>query len=203
MLSTIHLLVGIIALGATSSIAFPEKVEQSSQRRANCPTGLGTYFQFPHLILPISSEKPDHAFNNSLVASVSPTNITLFTFDIPPTYNGTCALLFLFPYGTDLDPTAGKYYFSGTEAEIEKDGGLNFALLTGNAQEGTTFITTPDVAVDYGKTQIIPGEKYTISTFPCPSGQRVTYAVASRGEVELDYFQNSGDQAIGLYVVPC
>lgn len=83
------------------------------------------------------------------------------------------------------------------------DGGLNVSLLSGNAEEDTTFDSTPSVSVDYGKTQIIPGSQYTIATFPCPSGQRVTYAVASRGKVHLDYFQSSGNQAIGLYVVPC
>lgn len=83
------------------------------------------------------------------------------------------------------------------------DGGLNFALLIGSAEENTTFETTPDVSVDYGKTQIIPGNQYTIAVFPCPSGQQVTYAVSSRGNVRLDYFQNSKNQAIGLYVVPC
>lgn len=203
MLSMIHLLVGILAVKVASSIIHAEETEKCTPEQAICPTELGTSFQFPHLIVPISSSQPDHAFNNSLVASISSTNTTLFRFDIPPEYNGTCALLFLFPYGTDLDPTAGKYYFSGTEAEIGKGGGLNFALLSGNAEEGTTFANAPAVADDYGKTQIFPGEKYLISKFACPSGRRVTYAVASRGEVELDYFQNSGNQAIGLYVVPC
>ena len=133
-------------------------------------------------------------------------NTTLFNFDIPstaPYANGTCALLFLFPYGTDLDPSAGKYYFSGTEQVVGANVGLEFSLLVDVADSGTTFNSTPAVEEDYGKTQIIPGNRYIINRGSCRAGKTLTYKVESVGKVELDYFQDSAPSAIGLYIVPC
>jgi len=186
-----------------TSTSAPATVYSTS---ASCPTDISSgTFQFPHLIVPTSPEEPDNAFGNQYEAIISPANTTLFNFDIPPwsPYTGTCALLFLFPYGTDLDPSAGRYTFSGVEEELGENGGLDFALLSGVANGGTTYHTTPGVAVDYGKTQIIPGNEYTIAQFPCQSGQTVTYSASSVGNVELQYFQDDAPSAIGLYIVPC
>jgi len=170
-----------------------------------CPADISSgSFQSPHLIVPTSPNDPDHSFGNSYIAYISPTNTTLFNFDVPPSYaNLTCALLFQFPFGSDLDPSAGKYYFSGMEQEIGQHGGLEFALLSGIVNGSTTFTSTPPVATDYGQTEIIPGNNYTIAKFPCPAGEAVSYSVGSRGNVELYYFQNSAPSPIGLYMVPC
>ncbi|KAF4636325.1 hypothetical protein G7Y89_g1754 [Cudoniella acicularis] len=171
-----------------------------------CPSNISSgYFQFPHLIVPTSPESPDTAFGNSYKAYISPINSTLFNFDIPATapYTGTCSLVFLFPYADSTDPSAGKYYFSGIEQELGENGGLDFALLSGVATTSTTYNTTPSVAVDFGKTQIIPGNNYTIGTFPCQSGDAITISATSKNNTELDYFQDSAPSAIGLYLVPC
>jgi hypothetical protein len=171
-----------------------------------CPTDISSgTFQFPHLIVPTSNKSPDTDFGNSFKAYVSPINSTLFNFDIPTTapYTGTCSLIFLFPYVSELDPSAGAYYFSGIEEEEGEHGGLDFARLSGVASASTTYNTTPSVATDYGKTEIIPGNNYTITTFPCQSGTPVTYSGTGVGNVELDYFQDSAPKPIGLYIVPC
>jgi len=190
----------ILALSLTTSAARTN----TAAWNATCPADISSgTFQYPHLIVPTSSEDPNYAFGNSYKAYISPINITLFNFDIPSSYNGTCALLFLFPYGSDLDPLAGTYYFSGTEEEEGEHGGLDFALLSGVANVGTTFNSTPAVVKDYGRTEIIPGNNYTVAVFPCTSGKTVTYSGSSAGNVELDYFQDSAPSPIGLYVVPC
>ncbi|KAH8820899.1 ubiquitin 3 binding protein But2 C-terminal domain-containing protein [Xylogone sp. PMI_703] len=199
---------------ATSTVAAPSSPStpaptsapaSTSSTSPSCPTDIaGVEFQFPHLIVPTSSEEPMQAFGNSYTAHISPTNTTLFNFDIPASYSGrTCSLLFLFPFGNQLDPSAGGYTFSGIEQEVEQNGGLDFALLDGIANNGTTYATTPKVHTDYGKTEILPGNRYTIATYPCQGGQTLTYSVSSRGGVELDYFQDSAPAAIGLYIVPC
>lgn len=172
-----------------------------------CPTDLsgGTY-QFPHLIVPTSTEDPDNAFGNSLRAYISPSNTTLFNFDIPASTNylGTCNLLFLFPFASSLDPSAGTYYFSGIEEEEGEKAGLDFALLSGVADSGTTYDTTPGIATDFGKREVEPGSNYTVATFDCKSGQTLTISANSAGNVELDYTQYSArPSAIGLYIVPC
>jgi hypothetical protein len=162
-------------------------------------------YQFPHLIIPTSSLQPNTSFGNSYKAWISETNTTLFSFDLPQdstTYNGTCALLFLFPFGSDLNPSAGTYYFSGIEEEEGEKGGLNFAMLAGSINSSTSY-SDINVATNYGKTTILPGNNYTIATFPCNENQQIAFAVSSVGNVELDYFQDSAPSPIGLYVVPC
>ncbi|TVY29556.1 hypothetical protein LHYA1_G000990 [Lachnellula hyalina] len=159
---------------------------------AICPTDISSgIFQFPHLIVPTSPKSPDTAFGNSFKAYISPINSTLFNFDIPTTapYTGFCSLIFLFPYASELDPSAGTYYFSGIEEEKGENGGLDFARLSGVASASTTYNTTPRIATngEYGKTQIIPGNGYTIKTFPCQSGTPVTYSVTSVGNVECNH----------------
>ncbi|KAF8853071.1 GPI anchored cell wall protein-like protein [Acephala macrosclerotiorum] len=190
---------------SATSISLPTATPSSTQTSfIVCPTDLSSGdYQFPHLIIPTSSKQGDKAFGNSYEAYITPTNTTLFNFDIPATYSGTCSLIFLFPYKTDLDPSAGGYYFSGTEEEVGENGGIDFALLSGIATAGTTYNSTPAVATDYGKTQIIPGNNYTIASYPCQAGQTVSYSATSAGNVELDYFQDSAPMPIGLYVVPC
>jgi len=178
----------------------------TSAPSAACPTDISSgIFQFPHLIVPTSNQSPNTAFGNSYKAYISPINSTLFNFDIPmmAPYTGTCSLVFLFPYASELDPSAGKYYFSGLEEEEGENGGLGFALLSGVATAGTTYSTTPAVATDYGKTVIIPGNNYTIATFPCQNKTPITVSATSVGNVELDYFQDSAPKPIGLYIVPC
>lgn len=200
------------ALGSRSSTVTGNSTTVSSSvpsttpsASPSCPTDItGGTFQYPHLIVPTSSDAPAHAFGNSNTAHISPSNTTLFNFDIPPSYSGSvCSLLFLFPYGTQLDPSAGGYTFSGIEEEEEEHGGLDFALLSSFANSGTTYATTPTVQHDYGMTEILPGNNYTIATYPCQGGQTVGYSVSSKGGVELDYFQDYAPSAIGLYVVPC
>jgi hypothetical protein len=173
---------------------------------ATCPNDIGSgIFQYPHLIVPTSPQSPDHAFGNSNKAFISPTNTTLFNFDIPDTapYLGACALVFQFPFRSQLawhgEPT---FYFSGLEQETGSNGGLNFALLNGIADASTTYTDTPPVLTNYGKTKIVPGNNYTIATFACRAGT-FTYAISSVGGVEFDFFQDSRPAAVGPYIVPC
>ncbi|KAE9378133.1 hypothetical protein N431DRAFT_435299 [Stipitochalara longipes BDJ] len=189
---------------ATSSAA--HTVAPTASAKHVCPTDLsGGVYQFPHLIIPTSAQTPNTSFGNSYKAWISPTNTTLFSFDIPQdgtVYSETCALLFLFPFGSDLDPSAGKYYFSGIEEEEGEKGGLNFAMLTGSISNYTRY-NDIHVATDYGNTTILPGNNYTVATFQCKNNQQNAFAVSSVGGVELDYFQDSAPSPIGLYVVPC
>ncbi|KAH9223773.1 ubiquitin 3 binding protein But2, partial [Leptodontidium sp. 2 PMI_412] len=168
-----------------------------------CPSDLSGEYQFPHLIIPTSVSMPNEPVGDQYMVWISPAASTLFNFDIPTSYTGTCSLIFLFPFMSELDPSAGKYKYSGMEQVEYQNGGLNFALLAGVADNSTTYNTTPPVAVDYGKTKILPGNKYTVSTFPCPAGKTITIEGSSVNKTELDYFQNTESQPIGLYLVPC
>jgi hypothetical protein len=184
---------------SSASVSTTSSASASATANAACPTDISAgVFQFPHLIVPTSPKEPDHSFGNSYSAYISPINTTLFNFDIPSAapYNGTCALLFLFPFG-------GATYFSGTEEEEGEKGGLDFAMLAEVANSNTTYDTTGDVAAEYGKVEVLPGNNYTVATFYCGAGTTITYQVSSKGNVELDYFQTSAPNPMGLYIVPC
>ncbi|KAM3075194.1 hypothetical protein ACMFMG_007355 [Clarireedia jacksonii] len=209
---TVQLLYGgfsCAALGrpTSSSTAVPSATATTAPRATSavsCPTNIDSgSFQFPHLIVPTSPETPDYAYGNSYTAHITSTNTTLFNFDVPSDapYTGTCALIFLFPFASNTQ--AGTYTFTGIEEEEGEHGGLDFALLSGIATAETTYGTTPTVTTDYGTTEILPGNNYTVATFPCPAGETVTYSGSSVGGVGLSYFENSAPSAIGLYMVPC
>jgi hypothetical protein len=152
------------------------------------------------LIVPVSILEPDTSFGTSYTAIISPVNTTLFSFDIPPTYLGTCSLIFMFPYSNQVQ---FPFYFSGLEQEEYEKGGLDFALLEAEIYASTTYNSTPKVSRDYSKYEVKPGNNYTIATFSCPTGARVAYSVASVGNVELDYFQSNTASPMGLWIVPC
>ncbi|KAI9649445.1 hypothetical protein NHQ30_002021 [Ciborinia camelliae] len=218
---TIQIVTGGFSCGAlgrptstvTSSVASATSTAASSTVPAStstapaavsCPTDITSGpFQYPHLIVPISSTSPDYAFGNQFTAHITPENTTLFNFDIPfaSPYTGTCSLLFLFPVASATQ--AGTYNFTGIEEETEENGGIDFALLSGIANIDTTYNTQPAVENDLGTVQVIPGHGYTVATFACPAGKTVTYSAKSVAGLGLEYFENSASSAIGLYMVPC
>jgi hypothetical protein len=174
----------------------------TSTSSGSCPTAFSDDISIPHLIVPVNSAAPTTPYGHQYSVSISSTNSTTFTFDIPPfaPYTGTCALLFLFPFSEDAQ---FPYDFTGIEREQLSHGGLNFALLSSPVSESTTFATLPSVQTDYGKREILPGGGFYIAKYQCQSGQRVSYKASSVGDVGLNYFQSTGKNPIGLYVVPC
>lgn len=66
-----------------------------------------------------------------------------------------------------------------------------------------TFNSQPAVQTSFGKTEVLPGNAYTVAKFDCPTGKTVSYSAASVGGLGLEYFENSASKAIGLYLVPC
>ncbi|KAI9047299.1 hypothetical protein LZ554_008747 [Drepanopeziza brunnea f. sp. 'monogermtubi'] len=195
------------AIAAAPSPSPPESCQNVAAEEpatATCPTDISPGpFEFPHLIVPTSPVAPSQSLGNSSLATISTTNTTLFNFDIPSSYTGSCSLLFLFPYMSEMSPSAGAYKYSGQEQVVYQNGGLNFALLDGIANAETTFTSTPPVKADYGKVAILPGNRYTVATFPCQSGTPITIQVRSVNNTSLRYSQNSARSPIGLYVVPC
>jgi hypothetical protein len=152
------------------------------------------------LIIPVSSEDPTVALGTQNSATITPFNSTLFSFDIPQSYTGRCSLIFTFPYGNFASI---PYEFSGVEEEVLADGGLDFALLNGHIANSVTYETKPDIAMDYGTIDIVPGNNYAIANFECQTGQRITYEVSSVNNLTLQYFQSSGDSPLGLWIVKC
>jgi hypothetical protein len=161
----------------------------------SCPTNLNGNYEFPHLIIPVDSSKPDTAAGTSYNGIVTSTISSLFNFDIPASDAGkTCSLIFLFP--TQSQMITSSFTFSG-------NGGIDFSMLSSVASASTTYNNAPDVKTDYGVTQVAPGHSYSIATFPCPAGTAISFKMKASGDTNLNYFQDYNPSPIGLYITTC
>jgi hypothetical protein len=154
----------------------------SNPNPGGCPANLNGPYEYPHLIVPVNSDHPDQAYGTSYFGEVSSSISTIFNFDVPASGNGKkCSLVFLFPEQKDL--ATSSFTFSG-------NGAIDFSLLGGVANQGTTFHNAPGVQTDYGVTTVSPGHSYTIATFSCLAGKAVSFELKGRGDTALRYFQD-------------
>ncbi|KAK2761296.1 hypothetical protein FQN54_001818 [Arachnomyces sp. PD_36] len=161
----------------------------------DCPTDLSGDYEYPHLIVPIDSSKPNDIGGTSYNGEISSTKSTVFNFDILPSDAGRkCSLVFLFPKLEDLETSS--YTFKG-------DGKLGFCSLNSPAEEDTNYNNVPAVKEDYGDITVSPGNSYVISTFDCPAGETVGYKIDNAGSTELTFFEDYNPSPLGLYITVC
>ena len=119
---------------------------------------------------------------NTLFGELTPTESSIFNFDIPSSASAqTCSLVFLFPEKSLLETSS--YDFEGS-------GQIKFSKLSQPVDVGVTFSTLPAVADDYGVTTMAPGNSYTIASFPCPAGEKVSYEMSNGDMTSFKYFQD-------------
>lgn len=160
----------------------PASPVNSPPSQNNCPTDLQGPFEFPHLIVPVDSAAPDKAYGTSYEGQITPQISSIFNFDILPSDGGKkCSLIFLFPPKSEL--RSSDFTFSG-------GGAIEFSQLSGNADSGTTYDNAPSEKTSYGTTTVAPGNSYSIATFDCPAGQRITYKLKSAADTSLKWFQD-------------
>lgn len=178
----------------TTSPQPPSPTENQSTR--SCPATLSDLYQFPHLLVEVDKTQPSKALGNSYNAHISSNVSSIFNFDIPPSYQGkTCSLVFFFPQRNQLTTSNHTAY---------GDGGLDFTRLQSPATEQTTYNTIPAFAKDIGSVASLQaGNSYVIVSGPCYAGQRIAYQVSVIGNLDLDFFQDFGEPAIGLYITAC
>ena len=185
---------------------------------SDCPTDLfGDDWEYPHLMVPVDRANPTVPYGPSFFGQISPNASTLFNFDIPQSDAGRrCTLFFAFPPVADLDPST--YTFTDTDHDGPNDDiTVDFALLDAPATAFTTFDTVPGIAADLGALTLCPGNTYAVSSFPCPAGQRISFAMRESQPPEgeggggsyqypdacLYYFQDILPSPFGLYVSKC
>lgn len=161
----------------------------------SCPTTLSGEYQFPHLIIPVSSANPKKAYGTSYFGEVSSTVSSIFNFDIPSSYEGAqCSLVFLFPTQDHLQTSS--YTFSGS-------GGIEFQSLMSPATEATSYSNAPSAKQTIVTLNVAPGNSYVLANYPCPAGERVSIEAVASGDVSLKYFQDYNPSPIGLYITKC
>ncbi|KAK6524010.1 hypothetical protein TWF694_005678 [Orbilia ellipsospora] len=165
---------------------------------STCPYNLvypgGSSFEFPHLIVPVDSSKPNTAYGTQYNGLITPTVSTIFNFDVRPAFQGKkCSLVWLFPNNPPSDTSS--YTYSG-------GGSFHFWKKSNVANQGTTYNNQGGNSVDYGVTHVAPGNSYTITTFDCPAGQAIAFEISTT-DSNLNYFQDYNPSAVGLYITAC
>ncbi|KAJ5716946.1 hypothetical protein N7488_002592 [Penicillium malachiteum] len=187
----------MVAPSPSSSAAQASSSASATQSSSGaCATTLteGDY-QYPHLIIPISSSSPDTAYGTQYFGNVSTTVSTIFNFDIPSSYEGsTCNLVFLFPKKSQLETS--DYTFSG-------NGKIDFSKLSAVASEETTYNNAPSVSDNLGDITISEGNSYVVSTFSCPAGETVAYEMSEAGTTDLYWFNDWNPSPLGIFITKC
>merc|ERR1711939_689002 len=117
---------------ASPSPAATSATTPAAPSGSGCPANLDGEYQYPHLIVPVSSENKDKAYGTSYNGTISPSVSSIFNFDLPYSYEGqTCSLVFLFPEQDQLETSA----FTVNE-------------LSSPATEQTTYNSVPKRAVE-------------------------------------------------------
>ncbi|KAI7554812.1 hypothetical protein KC331_g280 [Hortaea werneckii] len=178
----------------TQTMATQTKPAPTSKSSA-CPTNLNGDYQYPHLIVPISSEHPDQSYGTSYNGQVNGTTSSVYNFDIPQSYEGqTCSLVFLFPKKSDLETS--DFTFNG-------EGSISVDNLSSAAKQSTTYNSCPKSAEHAGEFSPMPGNSYVISTGDCAAGTTQSYELSANGGLSLEYFQDYNPSPIGLYITTC
>jgi hypothetical protein len=161
----------------------------------NCPRdlpGMDSYLK-PRLIIPVDSNSPDTAYGTQYNAYVGNGNSTIFSFDIPQSYEGKqCEVIFTYPTQSQLETSF---------VSESGNGGVDFKQLKSAADEKTTFNNQPAVAKDFGEKGVSTGNAYTITTGDCAVGQTISYELTATGDYQSSWFQDWNPCPIGLWVV--
>ncbi|TKA52538.1 hypothetical protein B0A55_11942 [Friedmanniomyces simplex] len=150
---------------------------------ATCPADLiGSNFEFPHLIVHMDQQQQDKVLGNSLNGIAAGSISSIFNFDIPVADVGkTCSLKFLLPAEGTMETSS--YKLSG-------NGSVEFAILESPATKDTTYATAPLVHNYLSGFDLVPGNAYNVSSYPCPAGQTVSFWMYATGNTRLGYFQD-------------
>jgi hypothetical protein len=165
-----------------------------SSTTKTCPAKLNGQYEYPHLIVPVSKGSPNKAYGTQYNGTVTSDISSIFNFDVPSSYTGTCSLVFLFPEQSQLQTSS--YDFSG-------NGEIDFAQLSNIASESTTYASQGSVKTDSGVKTVTPGSSTVVSTFSCPAGQTVSFELTSASGTSLSFFQDYNPSPIGLYITTC
>ncbi|GAM86904.1 hypothetical protein ANO11243_049250 [Dothideomycetidae sp. 11243] len=80
--------------GASSAAPAPATSAPSTPSTSGCPANLNGNWQYPHLIVPVSSSSPNTAYGTQYFGTINSTVSSIFNFDIPASYAGkTCSVV--------------------------------------------------------------------------------------------------------------
>jgi glucan endo-1,3-beta-D-glucosidase len=156
------------------------------------PRGLSSPFVAPYVIVPIDSSDPNAVIGNQFTAQISPTRSTLFSFNIQPEPGkSTCNLVFALPLLSNPSYVAPYIMLSS--------GGIGVSRLVGPADGRVSLNSVSGSTLVGNVPRLTPGNKYTLASAPCETGQTVGYRIDSAGGLDLQFFQMISP-ALGLFM---
>ncbi|KAK0609118.1 hypothetical protein DIS24_g12480 [Lasiodiplodia hormozganensis] len=154
-----------------------------------CPGELSGNWEFPHLIVPVESNRPDFAPGTSFFGTVSKSVKSYFNFDIPGHYSGkTCTVRFMFPEQWQLETSSFEL----------KGLGHVYAGWTRGVSKSTTYSTAPQCENRNAFT-FRPGNSYVLGRAQCTPGVMGFY-IEGVSDTYLRWFQDFNPCPIGLYL---
>lgn len=146
----------------------------------------------------MDKQSPNTAYGTQYNAYINSANSSIFNFDIPASYSGKqCTVIFLFPQESQL--TTSSFTQSGSSG-----GGLAFSLLSGPADQQTTYANAPPVAKQLDSiASVTPGNSYVVSTGPCAAGVTQAIEISSVGGYGLEFFEDWNPSPLGLFITSC
>lgn len=159
---------------------------------SSCPADLNGDYQYPHLIVPVSSEHPDQSYGTSYNGMMNESMSSMFNFDIPNSYKGkTCSLVFMLPNKGDLETS--DYSFNG-------EGSISVDHMSSVCKESTTWNSSPKSDNHMGNFSPQPDNSYTVWTGECPAGTTQSYEMSAEGGLNMEFFQDYNPCPLGLYM---
>ncbi|KAI4638259.1 hypothetical protein J4E93_010258 [Alternaria ventricosa] len=156
-------------------------------------TSLQEPFEYPHQLIPIDKADPTKVIGNGYTAQLSPTISTVFVYDIRPEFAGkTCTLALHMPPPFPISETA--------PVQIRTPGGISVSRLANQVSDTVSMQSVGNSSLLGVVQSIEPAHQYNVASFPCESGQRVSYQVDSINGLDMNWFQMTYP-ALGLFML--
>ncbi|EKG15361.1 Ubiquitin 3 binding protein But2 [Macrophomina phaseolina MS6] len=154
-----------------------------------CPAVLKGAWQFPHLLVPVSSRNPDYAPGTQYFGIASTTTRSYFNFDIPEDYKGKeCTARFMLPAKDQLETSDFTLKGSGNVS----------AGWTSEISQSVSWNTAPKCA-NPKSFQLQPGHSYIVGKAQCKPGV-MGFMLEGAVDTYLHWFQDYNPCPIGLYL---
>jgi len=148
---------------------------------AVCPNNLSGAYQYPHLIVPVSSAAPNKTFGTQYFATVNSTTSTIFNFDIPESYSGmTCDFIFTLP---------AKSLLETTDYTLTSGGSIAVSQLSTPATQATSYNNVPSTKA-VTTIPVTVGTQQIITSGPCAAGQTLSYEFSAASGLDITWFED-------------
>ena len=157
---------------------------------AACPADLNGAYAAPFLINPVSRLAPNELARTSYYGNITSGTSTIFTFAIPSSATANIYSLIL------LLPLDERY-------TLEGQGSIVASILEYPINDTASYATLPQATI-VGTTPFVqPGYAGVIASQPGAAGLNKSFLFEATGSLNLTFFEDRGEPAVGAWVRMC